>query len=343
MSASSLSALPIVAVLAFDQISAFHLAVPCVVFGEAHSGVPAFDVRVCAAEPGPLRSTAGFGLVLNHGLEELRRAAIVIVPSWRDPQEPAPAPLLRALQAAHRRGALIVGLCLGAYVLAEAGLLTGRRATTHWAYAQDFAQRFPMIQVEADVLYIEEAQGQILTSAGTAAGIDACLHLLRRRCGSQLANSVARRLVVPPHRQGGQAQYIEQALPVRSRDSKLAALLDEVRATLEQTHSLDSLAARASMSRRSFSRHFRQLTGGTVGEWLLHERLQLSQRLLESGKQSVERVAALAGFGSAASFRMHFQRVFAVSPTAWRRTFQHVADFKVAATQPPLAYPSQDQ
>ncbi|RQO62421.1 AraC family transcriptional regulator [Paucibacter sp. KBW04] len=322
MSSSARSALPIVAVLAFDQISAFHLAVPCAVFGEAQAGAPAFDVRVCAAEPGPLRSTAGFGLGLDHGLELLRRAAIVIVPSWRDPQEAVPAPLLRALQAAHRRGALIVGLCLGAYVLAEAGLLDGRRATTHWAYAQDFAQRYPQIEVEADVLYIEEDEGQVLTSAGTAAGIDACLHLLRRRCGSQVANSVARRLVVQPHRQGGQAQYIEQALPQRSRDSKLAVLLDEVRATLEQSHSLDSLAARASMSRRSFSRHFRQLTGGTVGEWLLHERLRLSQSLLEGSQHSVERVAALAGFGSAASLRLHFQRAFAVSPTAWRRSFQ---------------------
>lgn len=207
-------------------------------------------------------------------------------------------------------------------MLAEAGLLDGRRATTHWAYAQDFAQRYPQIEVEADVLYIEEDEGQVLTSAGTAAGIDACLHLLRRRCGSQVANSVARRLVVQPHRQGGQAQYIEQALPQRSRDSKLAGLLDEVRATLEQAHSLDSLAARASMSRRSFSRHFRQLTGGTVGEWLLHERLRLSQSLLEGSQHSVERVAALAGFGSAASLRLHFQRAFAVSPMAWRRSFQ---------------------
>jgi len=319
---SARPALPIVAVLAFDQISAFHLAVPCAVFGEAQAGAPAFDVRVCAAEPGPLRSTAGFGLGLDHGLAVLRRAAIVIVPSWRDPQQAAPAALLKALQAAHRRGALIVGLCLGAYVLAEAGLLNGQRATTHWAYAQDFAQRYPLIQVEPDVLYIEAAEGQVLTSAGTAAGIDACLHLLRRRCGSQMANSVARRLVVPPHRQGGQAQYIEQVVPERARDSQLAALLDEVRATLDQAHGLDSLAARAAMSRRSFSRHFRQLTGMTVGAWLLQERLRLCQSLLEGGDMSVERIAGATGLGSAASLRLHFHKAFAVSPSAWRRTFK---------------------
>ncbi|MBB4845206.1 transcriptional regulator GlxA family with amidase domain [Paucibacter oligotrophus] len=320
MSSAARPALPIVAVLAFDQISAFHLAVPCAVFGEAQAGVPAFDVRVCAAEPGRLRSTAGFALQPDFGLAVLRRADIVIVPSWRDPGEAVPAALLKALQAAHRRGAQIVGLCLGAYVLAEAGLLAGCRATTHWAYAQDFARRFPQIAVEVDVLYIEE--GQVLTSAGTAAGIDACLHLLRRRCGSQLANSVARRLVVPPHRQGGQAQYIEQAVPLRARESKLSALLDEVRAKLDQPHSLDSLAARALMSRRSFTRHFQQLTGSTVGEWLLRERLSYCQRLLEGGDQSVEVVAAQAGFGSAASLRLHFHKAFAVSPSAWRRSFR---------------------
>jgi len=315
-----------IAVLAFDRISPFHLAVPCAVFGHEQgpgphtAAEPQFDLRVCAAEPGLLRTTAGFAVQPAYGLEAVKTAQTVIVPSWRDPAEAAPPALLKALRAVHQRGAQLVGLCLGAYLLAQAGLLDGRRATTHWAYAQDFAERFPAIRVEPDVLYIDE--GDVLSSAGTAAGIDACLHLLRSQYGVAAANRVARRLVVPPQRQGGQAQYIEQAVPVTARDSALAFVLDDLRATLNQPHSLDSVAARALMSRRSFSRHFRQLTGGTLGDWLLRERLALAQRLLEQEEpRSIDDVAALAGFGSAVSLRHHFGRAFGLAPTAWRRSF----------------------
>lgn len=309
-----------VAVVAFDRISPFHLSVPCVVFGDHHPGVPPFELQVCAAEAGLLRTTAGFRVAVDHGLEALERAQTVIVPSWRDPMERPSEPLLAALVAARDRGAQMVGLCLGAFVLAEAGLLAGRRATTHWAWAEQFAARYPDVQVDADVLYVED--GSLLTSAGTTAGIDCCLHLLRLQYGSEIANSVARRLVMPPHRQGGQAQYVEQPLPATARDSRLAGLLDWVRANLQQAHSLDSLAEKSLMSRRTFTRHFRQLTGATVGDWLLAERLALSQRLLESTEQPIEQVAALAGFGSPASLRHHFGRAFGVSPKAWRQTFQ---------------------
>jgi transcriptional regulator GlxA family with amidase domain len=205
-------------------------------------------------------------------------------------------------------------------VLAEAGLLDGLRATTHWAWANDFAARFPQVTVDADVLYLDDSG--LLTSAGTAAGIDCCLHLLRQQHGAELANRVARRLVVPPHRQGGQAQFIEQPLPATSRDDRLAGLLDWVRAHLDLPHTLDSLAERALMSRRTFTRHFRQLTGMTVGDWLLAERLALTQRLLESSEQSVEAISGLAGFGSPVSLRHHFGRAFGVSPSAWRQTFR---------------------
>lgn len=307
------------AVVAFDRVSPFHLSVPCVVFGDPHPGVPTFDLRVCAGEPGALRTTAGFTLGVVHGLHALRKAELIIVPSWRDPAERPPEPLLKALVTAHRRGATIVGLCLGAYVLAAAGLLEGRGATTHWSYAADFAQRFPNVRLDPDVLYVDE--GDIVTSAGTAAGIDCCLHLLRLRHGAAAANSVARRLVVSPHRQGGQAQFIEQPLPTTTRDSRLSNLLDEVRSSLREPHSLDSLAARAAMSRRSFTRHFRQLTGTTVQHWLLGERLSLSQRLLEASDQAVEHIAELTGFGSPVSFRQQFRNAFGVTPTAWRRTF----------------------
>lgn len=309
-----------IAVVAFDRISPFHLSVPCVVFGDRHPGAPHFELLVCASEPGPLNTTAGYSIKLSHGLEALASAEIVIVPSWRDPNETVPPALLGALLAAHQRGAQVVGLCLGAYVLAAAGLLNGRKATTHWAYAADFARRYPLIQVDADVLYV--ADENILTSAGTAAGIDCCLYMLRQRYGAEIANHVARRLVVPPHRQGGQAQFIEQPLPASASDERLAGLIDWVRANPALPHTLDTLAARTLMSRRSFTRHFRQLTGTTVGNWLLGERLALSQRLLEGSSQDIEQIAHLAGFASPVTLRHHFRKAFGISPSAWRESFK---------------------
>ncbi|MDP3816301.1 helix-turn-helix domain-containing protein [Pseudomonas sp.] len=312
----------VVAVVAFNQISPFHLSVPCMVFGEFSPKEAAFELKVCAVEEGPLSTTAGFSLAVEHGLEALHGAQTVIVPSWRDTQERPPQALLDALVAAHRRGAQLVGLCLGAFVLAETGLLDGRKATTHWALAKEFARRFPAVEVDADVLYIDD--GELLTSAGTAAGIDCCLHLLRRHCGAEVANKVARRLVVPPHRQGGQAQFIEQPLPATARDDRLAGLLDWLREHLHQAHSLDSLAERALMSRRTFTRHFRQLTGSTLGNWLQAERVALSQRLLESTDQPVEAIAILAGFGSSVSLRQQFNVALGVSPRAYRRSFRGI-------------------
>lgn len=311
---------PSIAVVAFDRISPFHLSVPCVVFGDVHPGAPQFDFKVCSIESGPISTTAGFSVMAQHGLAALERADTIIVPSWRDPEERPPESLLSALVAAQRRGTRVVGLCLGAYVLAEAGLLDGRKATTHWAYARDFAQRYPAVGVDANVLYVED--GNVLTSAGTAAGIDCCLHMIRRQYGAEPANSVARRLVVPPHRQGGQAQFIEQPIPATLSGSRLAALIDWVRANLNQPHTLDSLAEKAVMSRRTLTRHFRQITGTTVGQWLHDERLALTQRLLESGDQSIEAIAARAGFGSPESLRLHFRKAYGVSPTTWRRTFK---------------------
>ncbi|WP_437882911.1 helix-turn-helix domain-containing protein [Pseudomonas sp. LRF_L74] len=309
-----------IAVVAFDQISPFHLSVPCLVFGDFSPEEGAYDLQVCAAEPGPLRTTAGFGITVDCGLEVLESADTVIVPSWRDTLERPSQALLDALVAAHRRGARLVGLCLGAYVLAEAGLLDGRRATTHWAWVDDFNQRYPAVKVDADVLYLDD--GNLLTSAGTAAGLDCCLHLLRQHWGAEVANRVARRLVVAPHRQGGQAQFIEQPVAASARDDRLAGLLDWVRGNLHQAHDLDGLASKALMSRRTFTRHFRQLTGTTVGNWLLAERLALSQRLLETTLQSVVAIAEQAGFGSVVSLRQHFTKAFGVSPSAYRQTFQ---------------------
>lgn len=306
--------------IAFEGITAFHLAVPCMVFGDALPPGSPFEVIVCAAERGTLRTRTGFGLTDLAPLSAAKTADAIIVPSWRHVDDPVPASLIQALQDADARGAQIVGLCLGAHVLAQAGLLHGRRATTHWEYAAAFAQRFPTVDVDADVLYVED--GNVLTSAGTAAGLDACLHLLRTRLGAAAANRVARRLVVAPHRQGGQAQFVEQPLPTTASGERIARLIDAVRERLQEPHSVDSLAEEARMSRRSFTRRFKSLTGTSVQAWLLAERLTLSQRLLEGTDQSVQNVSEWAGFGSVVSLRHHFGRTFGVSPTAWRRNFQ---------------------
>lgn len=310
-----------VAVLAFDGISLFHLSVPCLVFGEnaREAGLPPLVLKVCAAEPGPLRSTAGVCVQAPCGLDDLADAGTVIVPSWRDAAQRAPQPMLDALRLAHAGGARIVGLCLGAFVLADAGLLDGRTATTHWLAADRFAERFPGITLDREVLYVDE--GDVVTSAGTAAGLDCCLHLLRGDWGAEAANRVARRMVLAPHRQGGQAQFIEHALPVSGAGHRLGKVLDGVLRHLDQAHSLDDLAARAAMGRRSFTRHFRQLTGVTVGQWLLNQRLALAQRLLETTQRSIDQVAADAGLGSAASLRQHFSAAFNTSPSAYRRQF----------------------
>ncbi|MEN3032908.1 GlxA family transcriptional regulator [Chromobacterium amazonense] len=306
-----------VAVLAFDDISPFHLSVPCLVLGELAGG---FEVKVCAVRPGVLRSSAGFALLVEHGLEALRAADVVIVPSWPDPARRAEPELLQALRDAHQAGAQVVGLCLGACVLAEAGLLDGRRVATHWGYVHDFASRYPAVRLDADVLYVED--GSVLTSAGTAAAIDCCLHMLRQQQGVEEANRVARRMVVAPHRQGGQAQFIEQPLPRAGRDARLGELLDWLRANLRDAHTLDGLAARLAMSRRTFSRRFHALTGATLGEWLAGERLALSQRLLERTSLPMDEVAEQAGLGSAISLRRLYRQKLGVSPAAWRQAFR---------------------
>jgi transcriptional regulator GlxA family with amidase domain len=310
-----------VAVVAFDQIRPFHLSVPCAVFGDTEAE-SLFQLRVCAAEAGPLRTTAGFGVATHHGLRELAQADVIVVPSWRNPHESAPAPLLAALRRAHKRSATLVGLCLGAYVLAEAGVLDGKLATTHWRWAELFRQRFPNVRLDPDVLYVD--QGNVITSAGTAAGIDCCLHVVRRQYGAEITNRIARNLVVPPHRQGSQAQYIEQPVLTRATDTPLTKTLYWAARHLDQAHTLDSLAARALMSRRSFTRHFRQHTGTTVGQWLLSQRLGLAQRMLETTDQPIERIAERVGFGTALSMRQHFGAAFRTTPSTYRREFRGV-------------------
>ncbi len=311
----------LVAVVAFQGVIPFHLSVPCLVFGDAHAGSPgAFEVRLCAGEDGPIKTSIGFGLTDLEPLALLDKADVIVMPGWRETLDEPPRPLRDALVRAHERGAQLVGLCFGTLVLASAGLLNGRRATTHWELASEMTKRFPEVDMQPDVLYVED--GNVLTSAGTAASIDACLHVLRRRLGAVAANRTARRLVVAPHREGGQAQFIDQPVPKAAADTRVAHLLDSIRERLRDAHTLDSLAAQVNMSRRSFTRHFRALTGTTVSAWLLTERLATAQALLESSTLSIDVISQTAGFGSVAALRQHFRDCFGVSPSIWRAHFK---------------------
>lgn len=311
-----------VAVIAFDGISPFHLSVPCLVFGEHRDedGIAANTVWVCSETPGRLSTSAGFAIEAPHGLKKLEQADTIIVPSWHDTMEPASPALTGALRRAHARGAQLVGLCLGAFVLADAGLLDGRRATTHWIAAPRFAQRFPNVKLEADALYIDD--GKLCTSAGTAASLDCCLHLLRQRIGAEATNRIARRLVVSPHRQGSQAQFIEQPLPARHDGDRLSEAMVWAQGHLGEALTVDMLAARTLMSRRTFTRRFREHTGTSFVDWLIVQRIAHAQRLLETSDLPVENVASMAGFGSALSLRQHFTERLRTTPSAYRRAFR---------------------
>ena len=311
-----------IAVVAVDEVPLFHLSVPLEVFGQNRSetGAPRHEVLVVAAEEGPLRSSGGVLLDAPHSLDAVRGADVVVVPWWRhyDDEQP-PAALLEALRAAHERGARIAGLCGGAFVLAAAGLLDGRPATTHWMFTDKLASRHPSVRVHPQVLYVDD--GDVLTSAGTAAAIDLCLHLLRELNGAEVANVVARRMVVPPHRAGGQAQFIEAPLPRVEASDPLSVSLGWALEHLHEPVTVDDLAARAAMSRRTFTRQFRARTGTSAVQWLTDQRTLLARRLLETTDLPVEAVAHRSGFGSAVSLRTHFQRTLGTSPREYRTTF----------------------
>lgn len=311
-----------VAVVSFPGISAFHLSVPALVFGEdrREDGLPHFQLKVCAVTPGMLRTSCGFQIEAPHGLDCFIDAGTIIVPSWENPLERPPEVLLHALRDAHEAGSKIVGLCLGAFVLAEAGLLDHRPATTHWLWAERFAKRFPKIRVDPKVLYIDD--GDIVTSAGTAAGLDCCLHVLRTRVGAAVTNRLARRLVVPPHRQGGQAQFIEQPVVINREDERLSKTVEWALARLNGHLDVNALAQKAGMSRRTFTRRFHRLTGSTVIKWLTEQRLALSRQLLETTDIAIEQIASDTGFGTALSLRVHFLKAFQTSPSAYRREFR---------------------
>lgn len=313
----------VVAAIVVDGVATFELAVLCEVFGMDRSELvdPWYELLVCAAEEPPLRATGGITIDTPHRLDAVARADTVIVPAWRDVDEVPPAALLDALRAADARGARILSVCSGAFALAHAGLLDGRRATTHWMYAARLAEAFPAIDVDPDVLYVVD--GKVMTSAGTAAGIDLCLHVVRLDHGATVANAVARRMVVPPHRSGGQSQYVQAPVAdLCAAGDPLAEVLDWAVANLDRPLSVELLAARATMSPRTFARRFQEVAGTTPHQWLLRQRVLHAQRLLETSDAPVERIATDVGFGSAAVLRQHFGRMIGTSPLAYRRTFE---------------------
>lgn len=312
---------PLVVALAYDGLCIFEFGVAVEIFGlpRPEMGDNWYRFAVAGVDKGDLRATGGVRLAVDGGLELIAQANTIIVPGWRGADAPVPSQLCEALNAAHLRGARILSICSGVFVLAAAGLLNNCKATTHWRYTDLLKQRYPAIDVTPDVLYVDS--GTVLTSAGSAAGIDLCLHLVRRDYGSAVANAVARRLVVAPHRDGGQAQFIEQAVPVAYESHRLGPLFDYMQATLAQPHSVASLAKFAGMSPRTFLRRFEAATGCTPAKWLLAVRLARSRDLLENSALSVENIAEKVGFGSAATLRHHFRSQLATTPATYRKTF----------------------
>lgn len=311
----------LVVALAYDGLCTFEFGLAVEVFGlpRPEMGADWYRFAVAAVEPGPLRATGGVRLLVDGGLELLEAAGTIVVPGWRGADRPVPPALAEALRRAAARGTRLLSICSGVFVLAAAGLLDGRRATTHWRYAALLAERFPAVAVDPAVLYVDE--GDVLTSAGSAAGLDLCLHLVRRDFGVEAANRVARRLVVPAHRDGGQAQFIERPVPRMAAGARIAPVLDQMMARLDQAQPLAALAQSAGMSLRSFLRHFRASTGLAPGEWLLRQRIERARGLLETSGSGVEQIALACGFGTAATLRHHFHRRIGLAPAEYRRRF----------------------
>ncbi|MEV5311611.1 helix-turn-helix domain-containing protein [Streptomyces sp. NPDC052610] len=312
----------VVAVLLFSGGPIFESSIPLSVFGidRQDAGVPRYRLLVCAGEEGPLRTTGGLELTAPHGLEAISRAGTVVVPAWRSITSPPPEEALDALRRAHEEGARIVGLCTGAFVLAAAGLLDGRPATTHWMYAPTLAKRYPSVHVDPRELFVDD--GDVLTSAGTAAGIDLCLHIVRTDHGNEAAGALARRLVVPPRRSGGQERYLDRSLPEEIGADPLAEVVAWALEHLHEQFDVETLAARAYMSRRTFDRRFRSLTGSAPLQWLITQRVLQAQRLLETSDYSVDEVAGRCGFRSPVALRGHFRRQLGSSPAAYRAAYR---------------------
>lgn len=312
---------PRVVAVVYRGMNLFELGVVAEVFGSARPDFaqPLYRLRFARAEAGELEAAGGIRLRTDGGLALLRHADIVVIPGWRDPASPAPRKLIAALVHAHARGARIVSICAGAFVLAATGLLDGKRATTHWRYADSFRQRFPKVLLDPQVLYVDD--GRVMTSAGSAAGIDACLHVVRQDHGVEVANKVARAMVTSPHRSGGQAQFVNQPVPTHAMRS-LAPQLDWIRQHIGEPLTVSRIARQAAMSERTLLRRFAAEVGATPKAWLQHERVRAAQRLLESSALPLQAVAAAAGFATAETFRAAFRRTVGIAPSVYRDRFK---------------------
>jgi AraC family transcriptional regulator, transcriptional activator FtrA len=313
-----------VVAVAYDGLCLFEYGIATELFGLERPELELdwYRFETVSVDPAPLRMTAGVTLAASTDLRRLARAGTIVLPGWRNPAERPQEALLDALRRAHERGARIMSICSGVFVLAATGLLDGKPATTHWRYADRLARAFPRIDVHPDVLYVDN--GSLLTSAGSAAGIDLGLHLIRRDYGAHVANQVARRLVVPPHRHGGQAQFIDIKVGREHHDS-LADALTWAQANLTRPISVDALAARAHLAPRTLARRFRNEMGTSPHKWLTQQRIALAQRLLETTTASIDQVATDAGFRTAVTLRHHFQQALGISPTGYRQQFRQAA------------------
>ena len=311
----------LVVALAYDGLCTFEFGVAVEIFGlpRPEMGEGWYRFAVAAVDEGELRATGGVRVMADGDLSLLELADTIVVPGWRGIDADVPPALCQALRQAHHRGCRVISICSGVFVLAAAGLLDGKRATTHWRYVDTLQQRYPAIEVVEDVLYI--AQEHVFTSAGSAAGIDLCLHVVRQDFGLEAANLVARRLVIQPHRDGAQKQQVAQPVARARESQRLGMLFDFLYQHLAESHSVSSLAQRVGMSERTFLRRFQDATGKTPARWLLDERLQLAQHRLTSSRDSVEKVAELSGFGNAKNLRLRFQQHLAISPLAYRKKF----------------------
>ena len=312
-----------VSVLVMDGVAPFEFGVICEVFGidRSDSGGPVFDFTIATAEPGPVPTSLGYEMVIDHDLSAAADADLIAVPAHHIRgmgDEPTDERVLRAIRDAQARGAWVLSVCSGAFVLAEAGILDGRKATTHWMHVDRLRKRHPAVEVDADVLFVQD--DKVVTSAGTAAGIDAALHIVRTELGAAATNVIARRMVVPPQRDGGQSQYIESPIPECRTDS-LAAVTEWMLAHLDEDMSVDQLARRALMSPRTFARKFRAESGTTPAAWLNRQRILRAQQLLEQTDEGLEQIAQMTGFGAAAVMRHHFLKVLQTTPTNYRRAF----------------------
>ncbi|KAB0495738.1 transcriptional regulator FtrA [Pseudomonas vancouverensis] len=310
----------LVAILAYDGLCTFEFGIAVEIFGLAR---PEFDFqwyehRIVAVDQGPMRAMGGIQVLADGNLDLLAQARTIIIPGWRDRNAAVPDPLIEALRHAHARGARLLSICSGVFVLAATGLLDGHGATTHWRYAAELAERFPLIQVDPDVLYVDS--GQLITSAGSAAGIDACLHLVARDFGTQVANAVARRLVMAPQRTGGQAQFIPTPVSPTPR-SDLSRVMQWARERLHEPLEVRDLASEAAMSERTFLRRFSEASGQSPKTWLQHERLGRARELLESSRHNTEQIALCCGYRSVESFRVAFRSVVGVPPSVYRERF----------------------